>query len=97
MGNFLGALEPSEIVQSLLDAHSTEEEAKRWVGIAQAAEVARQAMRDEEEAIKEARRQQRRKKKASNGVVQCGVTCAWGKGEEDSGRGKQWPPASRCL
>ena len=53
----------------LLDAHSTEEEAKRWLGTAQATEVARQALRDEEEAIKEARRQQRLKKKASKGVV----------------------------
>ena len=52
-----------------LDAHSTEEEATRWLGTAQAAEVARQALRDEEEAIKEARRQQRLKKKASKGVV----------------------------
>ena len=50
-----------------LDAHSTEEEATRWLGTAQAAEVARQALRDEEEAIKEARRQQRLKKKASKG------------------------------
>ena len=57
--------------QCLLDAHprSTEAEAKRWLGNAQAEEVARQAARDEKEAIKEARMQQRLKKKASNGAV----------------------------
>ena len=83
---------------------STEAEAKRWLGDAQAEEVARQAARDEKKAIKEARMQQRLKKKASNGAVHdINGTCmiSWGgggdKGEEDSDRRKQWPPASRCL
>ena len=62
---------------------STEAEAKRWLGDAQAEEVARQAARDEKKAIKEARMQQRLKKKASNGAVHdINGTCmiSWGGG-----------------